>query len=45
MSRFTVKVRTAEGTIAYDAIGTSSIDIHLAALDIFGLCGVTVRPI
>jgi hypothetical protein len=44
MSTFTVTVRTENGALTYPAIGTSSADVHIDALERFGACGVTVRP-
>jgi len=44
MSTYTVTVRTAIGSLTYPAIGPSSAAVHMAALERFGACGVTVRP-
>lgn len=44
MSAFTVTVRTLNQMVTYQAIGTDSAAVHLAALDRFGACGVTVTP-
>jgi hypothetical protein len=41
---FTVTVRTLTGLMTYPALGTDSGAVHLAALDQFGVCGVTVKP-
>jgi hypothetical protein len=43
-STYTVTVRTLNGLLSYSAIGTDSGAVHLAALDQFGVCGVTVKP-
>lgn len=45
MNTYTVTVRTLLGQFAYDAIGASSIAVHLAAIAQFGACGVTVKPV
>jgi hypothetical protein len=46
MTTFTVTVRTLGSTIiaTYQAIGTDSASVHMAALDRFGPCGVSVKP-
>jgi hypothetical protein len=44
MSAFTVTVRTPSQRIVYQAIGTDSVAVHMAAVDRFGLCAVTVKP-
>jgi hypothetical protein len=44
MNTFTVTVRTLAGLLSYSAIGTDSGAVHMAALDQFGVCGVTVKP-
>jgi hypothetical protein len=44
MSAFTVIVRTERGALTYPATGVSSAAVHMAALERFGACGVTVRP-
>jgi hypothetical protein len=44
MSAFTVTVRTLDRSITYQAIGTDSASVHLAALERFGACGVSVKP-
>jgi hypothetical protein len=45
MSAFNVTVRTTAGAMHYHAIGTCSTDVHMAALERFGACGVTVVPV
>lgn len=46
MKTFTVTVRTLGSAIIarYKAIGTDSAAVHMAALDRFGPCGVSVKP-
>ena len=44
MSTFTVRVRTAAEHITYTAIGTDSAAVHMAAIDRFGACAITVTP-
>lgn len=44
MSKFLVKVRTAAGAVSYDAIGPDSAAVHMAAIDQFGVCAITVTP-
>lgn len=45
MRSYTVTVRTPAGLLTtYPAIGTDSFTVHLAALERFGVCGVTVKP-
>ena len=44
MNTYTVTVRTLAGLLTYPAIGTDSGAVHLAALEQFGVCGVTVKP-
>ncbi len=45
MSTFTVTVRTQQGDrINYCALGTDSAAVHMAAIDRFGVCRVTVMP-
>lgn len=45
MSTFTVTVRAAGQRHRYTALGTTSSDVHAAALDRFGgLCSVVVIP-
>lgn len=40
---FDVVVRLGAQTVTYGAIGESSVSVHMAALDRFGVCGVTVK--
>ena len=44
MRRFSVRVRTTLGALIYDAIGTDSASVHMAAVDQFGVCAITVKP-
>ena len=44
MSTFTVTVRTLDDSLTYRTTGTDSASVHIAALAIFGLCGVSVKP-
>lgn len=44
MSSFTVTVHLAGKSFTYPAIGADSITVHLAALELFGVCGVSVKP-
>lgn len=44
MSTFIATVRTETAVYTYTAIATSSIDVIDAAIDRFGVCGVSVRP-
>jgi ADP-heptose:LPS heptosyltransferase len=44
MNTYIVTVRTLDGAMTYPAIGTDSGAVHMAALDQFGACGVTVKP-
>lgn len=44
MSTFAVRVRTAAAEFAYEAIGTDSAAVHMAAVDRFGVCAITVKP-
>jgi hypothetical protein len=44
MKAFDVRVRTHSKTITYTAIGPSSADVHMSALDLFGICSVAVIP-
>ncbi len=54
MSHYTVTVRTLTDCVTYAAIGNSSAEVISAAIDMFeawgaaidpfGVCGVTVRP-
>lgn len=43
MRHFTVTVCTATGRISYDAIAAHSFDLHDAAVDLFGVCAISVR--
>lgn len=45
MKAFGVCVRTQCRTLTYSAIGRSSIDVHMSALDLFEICAVTVIPL
>lgn len=42
MSAFSVRVRTAAGNFAYTALGSDSAAVHMAAVDRFGVCAITV---
>lgn len=44
MSAFTVSVRTGAERITYQAVGTDSAAVHMAAVDRFGVCAITVTP-
>lgn len=44
MSTFTVRVRTAAEQLTYSALGTDSAAVHMAAIDRFGVCAITVIP-
>lgn len=44
MSVFIVRVRTGAGSMTYEAIGTDSGSVHIAAVDRFGVCAITVVP-
>lgn len=44
MSHFIVSVRTAAAKVSYQAIGTDSAAVHMAAVDRFGVCAITVKP-
>ena len=44
MSKFSVRVRTDAAELTYDAIGTDSAAVHMAAVDLFGVCAITVTP-
>lgn len=44
MSTYTVTVRTPKGRQTYSAIGTDSAAVHMAAVDRFGVCAITVTP-
>lgn len=41
---YKVTARTQAGKVTFPALGTDSGAVHLAALDQFGVCGVTVTP-
>jgi hypothetical protein len=42
--RFIVTARDARGSSSYSTIGTDSAAVLIAALDLFGICAVTVKP-
>ena len=44
MSTFTVRVRTAAAEHTYRTVGTDSAAVHMAAVDLYGVCAVTVKP-
>lgn len=44
MSAFVVKVRASGLAIRFNAIGPDSASVHIAALDHFGACAITVLP-
>jgi hypothetical protein len=44
MMAFTVTVRSAGRWLTYPAIGSDSCAVHMAALDLFGVCSITVKP-
>lgn len=44
MSTFTVRVRTDAAQVSYKASGTDSAAVHMAAVDRFGVCAITVKP-
>jgi exopolyphosphatase/pppGpp-phosphohydrolase len=44
MNRFNISVRTGDASYEYGALQRSAIEALLDALDLFGLCAVTVRP-
>jgi hypothetical protein len=44
MSSFTVRVRADGQRLTYTAIGTDSFAVHMAAIDLFGVCAITVVP-
>lgn len=44
MNHYDVTVRTPAGTIAYTAVGSNSFDVALAAIELYGVCGVCVVP-
>lgn len=41
---YTVTVRTLHEVLTFPATGTDAAAVHMAALEQFGACGVTVRP-
>ena len=41
---YSVTVRTLDGRVTFSAVGTDSGAVHMAAIDQFGACGVTVKP-
>ena len=45
LSAYRVTVRTLSGFETFSAIGKDSCTIHLAAIEQFGVCGVTVTPV
>lgn len=45
MHIFSVTIRTEIQQLTYTAIGRSAIDVHLEALNQFGICAVSVKPI
>lgn len=44
MSTFNVRVRTEADEVIYQAIGSDSFAVHMAAIDRFGVCAITVLP-
>lgn len=44
MNSFTVRVRSTTELIIYSALGTDSASVHMAAIDRFGVCAITVIP-
>lgn len=44
MNSYSVFVRTEAGQVSYSAIGTDSVAVHMAAIDQFGPCAITVKP-
>lgn len=45
MSTFTVTVQQLDApAITFAAIGTDSAAVHMATVDRFGACGVSVKP-
>jgi hypothetical protein len=44
MNSFTVHVRAIGQRLSYTAIGTDSVAVHMAAIDRFGACAITVTP-
>lgn len=45
MSAFTVTVYVHGAALRYPAIGPSSCAVLSAAIDLFGLCAITVLPL
>jgi hypothetical protein len=45
MKRFSVVVRTTAGDHRYSAIAADWLELHAAAIDRFGPCYVSVRPL
>lgn len=45
MRRFQVTVRTLTGSFSYPAIARNSWELVDHALELFNVCGVTVRPL
>ncbi|MBS1170593.1 MAG: hypothetical protein H6R01_1511 [Burkholderiaceae bacterium] len=45
MHAYKVTVRTAQHQITYTAIGPTSADVSIAAIDAHGICAVSVHPI
>lgn len=45
MSAFTVTVYVQGAALRFPAIGPSSCAVLTAAIDLFGLCAVTVMPL
>ena len=44
MSTFAVRVRTGAAEFVYEIPGTDSAAVHMAAIDRFGVCAITVKP-
>lgn len=44
MNSFTVRVRSTTELITYSTEGTDSASVHMAAVDRFGVCAITVIP-
>lgn len=45
MKAFGVRVRTPSSTVTFYAIGRTSADVHMSALDLFEICSVSVIPL
>jgi hypothetical protein len=43
MIAFIVTAHTPRGTVTYDAIAAHSFDVHSAAVDLFGVCAISVK--